>query len=309
MFNWHKKGLIFTPNKSVFWQKSHAALPTRLFLGGNNYRIYFTSRDSQNKTYVGYFEIDLKEPEKIVRISNKPVLSPGPLGYFDDHGVQACSIVRADNGDLYLYYLGWNPGLRKPLFYTSIGLAISKDGGETFSKYSKAPILQRSEFDPWMVSGGTVIRDDNVWRMYYLSGFKFEMHEDSAISYYDIKYAESDDGIHWERSGHIVLPLEKNESNISRMSIVNVGDTFYAFYPVKKFEEGYRMGFANSKDGINWTRHDEKAGLSVSNSGFDSDALDKMEVIFHKGQFYLFYNGNNFGYDGIGLATCVKYEE
>ena len=35
----------------------------------------------------------------------------------------------------------------------------------------------------------------------------------------------------------------------------------------------YHIGYAESYDGINWTRKDEKAGIDISETGFDSDMV------------------------------------
>ncbi|MBI3511400.1 MAG: hypothetical protein HY064_12105 [Bacteroidetes bacterium] len=305
MQRWKKYGLIFKPDGISSWQKSHAALPTALHLHDDVFRIYFTSRDENNRTYSGWFEINILQPEKILRRSSYPVLSPGPLGFFDDHGVQTCSLVK-EGGRIWLYYLGWSPGLTQPVFYTSIGLAYSDDGGLNFKKYSQAPILERSEFDPWMVSGCSVLKESDRWRMWYISGQKFELTEKGARSFYDIKYAESEDGIHWKREGIISIPLLKGETNISRISILKTSNGYRCWYPYKREERGYRIGYAESKDGIKWERKDELAGIDVSADGWDSEALDKQEVFAHKNKLYMLYNGNRFGFDGIGMAVLEK---
>lgn len=302
---WEKLGLVCIPDGTLLWQRSHAALPTKLHLGGAEYRIYFTSRDAANRTYVGFFDVDLDNPSRLKDRTANPILSPGRWGMFDDHGVQACSVARADSGDLFLYYLGWNPSLTRPIFYTSIGLAISKDGGETFERYSEAPIMQRSRFDPWMVSGGTVIRTQSSWLMFYLSGFRFEFIDDTAVSYYDVKIARSNDGIDWIRQGEVALGLSEGETNISRMTIVENSGHYRAWFPVKSRRHGYRCGYAESTNGEEWIRM-EGRGLGVSESGWDSKSIDKMEVIAHRGAYFMYYNGNDFGRDGIGLA--VGYE-
>ena len=298
---WEKVGLVCAPDGTLPWQRSHAALPTKLHLEGSDYRIYFTSRDVDNRTFVGFFDVDLNDPSRLRNRASSPLLSPGRWGMFDDHGVQACSIARADSGDLYLYYLGWNPCSTRPIFYTSIGLAISTDGGETFERYSEAPIMQRSRFDPWMVSGGTVIRTHESWLMFYLSGFRFEFIDGNAVSYYDVKIARSLDGIDWIRRGDVALGLASTETNISRMTIVESGGRYQAWFPVKSRGAGYRCGYAESANGEHWARM-EGLGLDVSESGWDSKSIDKMEVIAHRGAYYMFYNGNDFGRDGIGLA-------
>lgn len=299
--NWQKLGLIYCPNTELSWQASHAALPTKLHLGGGSYRIYFSSRSSDNRAHIGSFDIDLNEPTRVIKSTSRPVLAPGDWGFFDDHGVQACSIAKADNGDLLLYYLGWNTGGREPLFYAAMGVAISRDGGETFERYSPAPILQRSQFDPWMVSGGTVVRQGKEWVMYYLSGFRFEFTAPTPTSWYDVKIARSVDGLEWSREGIVALGLQEGETNISRMTIDEYEAGYRAWFPVKRRCSGYRCGYAESADGIRWERK-EGMGLSVSESGWDAEAIDKMEVIRHGERLYMLYNGNRFGADGIGLA-------
>lgn len=298
--HWKKGGLIYEPNKDLYWQRSHAAIPTSLFLGGDLMRTYFCSRDEENKAHIGFFEWSIST-KKILFASKSPIISPGEYGLFDDHGAQVTSVVR--HGDsVYLYYLGWNPGLKKPLFYTAIGLAISLDGGITFKKYSEAPIMQRSKYDPWMVSGGTVLKENDLWRMYYLSGQKVTFNDLGVVSYYDIKYEESKDGIHWNREGKVCLQLEEDESNISRMSIIKE-DIYKAWYPFKKKEKEYRIGYAESIDGINWERKDDLVKLDPSKKGWDSKAIDKVEVMMIENKKIMLYNGNDFGLDGIGIAT------
>ena len=140
---WKKLGLIYQPNKNLPWQNSHAALPTACLIADDLYRIYFTSRDGNNKTHIGYFDLKIGVPGVIINYSDTPVLSPGRLGMFDDHGVQATSVVKFGS-KIYLYYLGWNIGYPQPLFYTSIGLAVSNDGGNTFQKYSDRGSIQEN---------------------------------------------------------------------------------------------------------------------------------------------------------------------
>ena len=66
--------------------------------------------------------------------------------------------------------------------------------------------------------------------------------------------------------------------------------------------ESYRLGYAESLDGIDWQRSDEFAGLDVSDSGFDCDMIEYVAVVVHEGRHFMFYNGNNYGFEGIGLA-------
>jgi predicted GH43/DUF377 family glycosyl hydrolase len=301
---WRKQGLIFSPAGRYPWMQTHAANPVVLPLGGDLYRAYFATRDEQNRSHVGFIEFNLHAPKETLRVSEKPVLAPGPLGYFDDHGVYASSMVK-HGPEIYLYYIGWNPGPRSPLFYTSIGLAVSRDGGETFEKMFKAPLLSRSEFDPWMVSAPFVMLDEGRWRMWYISGLKWEeVDAVELVSYYHIKYAESLDGIEWKREGLVCLDLLPGERNIARPCVIKDEGIYKAWYSYNK-GAGYKIGYAESMDGNSWKRLDDEAGIEVSESGWDSKALAYPSVFSHEGRRYMLYNGNDFGKEGIGLAVEV----
>ena len=168
---WEKLKFHFEPPKKNSWCQSHATVPTPLHLGGDNYRIYFSTRDSFLRNQVGFIEVVIGEGVDITYISEHPVIRLGSLGHFDCDGIYATSLVHSGN-ELLFYYAGWNAGLRG-LFYSSIGLAISKDGGTTFERYSKAPILGRDEIDPWATMAPFVLKvSESSWMMWYASGIK-----------------------------------------------------------------------------------------------------------------------------------------
>ena len=50
-------------------------------------------------------------------------------------------------GKKFLYYIGWN--VRNTIAYhNSVGLAISKDGGKTYTRFSKGPLWDRNHIEP-----------------------------------------------------------------------------------------------------------------------------------------------------------------
>jgi predicted GH43/DUF377 family glycosyl hydrolase len=301
-YRWEKMGLIFRPDESTWWMKSHAALPTPLQLGNGLVRVYFSSRDKDNRSHVGFFEINLENPGRVLRVSTHPVLEPGPLGYFDDHGIYAASAVPY-LGKIYLYTIGWSPGLHPPMFYSAIGLAVSGDGGESFAKYSSVPIMSRSEHDPCLVTSPFVMLDEGRWRMWYVSGTAWERVRGAICSQYHIKYAESMDGVHWHRDGRRCIDHQNaEERNIARAYIRKTGGAYEAWYSSSR-GQGYRLGYAVSQDGLAWRRCDNMAGLYPSDSGWDSLAVAYPSLIEYGNRLFLFYNGNNFGKDGVGLAV------
>jgi hypothetical protein len=297
---WKKLGLIFCANKNSEWMQTHASLPFADHLKNNDYRIFFSSRNSDNHAQVGYLDIDITQPNKILNLSENPVLSIGDLGSFDEHGVMGSSLVNF-KGKKYLYYIGWNVEKSIP-FRWSIGLAISKDGGNTFEKFSKGPILDRNHNDPYMVSSPTVIYDNNLWRMYYISPTKCIYENDTFKAPYNIRYAESEDGINWKRNGIVAIDFKyQNEFAIGRASIIKENNLFRMWYSYSI--DKYRIGYAESKDGIRWERKDEGVGITVSESGWDSESIEHCYVFNHLNSKYMLYSGNDFGKSGFGIAS------
>jgi hypothetical protein len=297
---WKKLGLIFCANKNSEWMQTHASLPFADHLKNNDYRIFFSSRNSDNRAQVGYIDIDITQPNEILNQSENPVLSIGDLGSFDEHGVMGSSLVNF-KGKKYLYYIGWNIGTSIP-FRWSIGLAISKDGGKTFEKFSNGPILDRNHIDPYMVSSPTVIYDNDLWRMYYISPTKCFYENNTFKAPYNIRYAESEDGIHWKRNGIIAVDFKyPNEFAVGRASIIRENDLFRMWYSYSI--DKYRIGYAESHDGIKWERKDEQVGITVSESGWDSESIEHCYVFNHLNVKYMLYSGNDFGKSGFGIAS------
>ena len=293
---WRKLGLVFRPDGEAPWRRSHASLPVALHLHDDVYRVYYASRDDRQRSHVGWVELDLAAPGRPLAAADEPVLAPGPLGHFDDHGVYPASLV-AESGVLRLYYAGWSPGARPPLFYASVGLAVSYDGGLTFERAWDAPIMGRSEHDPCLVTSPFVLRDDGRWRMWYVSGFAWREEGGALRSYYDVKYAESDDGVAWRRDGRVCVALEDGERNVGRPCVVRDGSGYRMWFASDR-GEGYRIGCAESVDGLVWGRV-EAGGLEPGPEAWDSDAVAYPWVAGR----YLLYNGNAFGRDGFGLAV------
>lgn len=301
---WTKKGLILTPTGELDWMVTHASLPFAERLSGDVYRIYFYGRDRQNRSQPGYVEVDLKQPQKILKIKERPVLGLGSLGAFDDSGVMPSWIVDHE-GKKYLYYSGWNQGVSVP-FYFFVGLAISEDGGETFERFSRAPILGRCEVDPYLTASPCVIVENGVWRMWYSSCTGWEVSGGKPKHYYHIKYAESEDGISWDRKGIVCIDFkDKDEYAIARPCVLEEDGIFRMWYSYRG--GSYRIGYAESDDGIEWERKDDQAGIDISKTGWDSEMVCYPFVFEHGGLKHMLYNGNEYGKAGMGYAISGEH--
>jgi hypothetical protein len=299
---WIKKGLIFTPPGAPDWLHTHAALPVADRIG-DRYRVYFSSRDKAGRAQVGYFEIKLSAARKVLRLSETPAIALGPLGSFDDSGITTSWIVN-HQGKRYHYYSGWSRGVTVP-FYFYIGLALSEDGGKSYEKMSFAPIVERNAIDPYLTASPCVVIENGTWRMWYVSGTGWEMLEDRPRHHYHIKYAESSDGIHWRREGLVCIDYQSpDEYAIARPSVIKDNRLYKMWYSYRG--ESYRIGYAESTDGIQWTRKDAQSGIDVSASGWDSEMIEYPYVFENEGTHYMLYNGDGYGRTGIGLAVLEQ---
>lgn len=297
---WKKLGLIFAPSGAPDWMATHAAVPIAEVISDHRVRIYFTGRDQDNRSSVGFFEIDPSEPKKLLHLSSKPVLGPGCRGAFDEDGATACWLV-AMGDKKYLYYTGWNRAVTVP-FRNAIGLAVSEDGGETFFRYATGPVLDRGVYDPFFTTSPCVRVEDGSWKMWYSTCQKWTREKSGPKHHYNIVYATSDDGINWYRDGTVCIDFASQEEYVvTRPCVIKDGSIYKMWYSYRGTQ--YRIGYAESPDGIRWTRKDRAQGLHPSPEGWDSHMIEYSFVFDHRGRRYMLYNGNDFGQTGLGLAV------
>jgi hypothetical protein len=296
---WRKLGLLFRPDGERPWMRSHASNPVAEPLGGDLFRIYFSSRDDMNRSSIGWVELDLRRPEKLLRVAERPVVAPGAAGSFDDSGASMGSLLVRPDGARFLYYVGWNLGVTVP-WRNSIGLAVSERAGAPFEKFSRAPLIDRSDADPYSLSYPWVLAEGGSWTMWYGSNLSWgPTQEDMA---HVVKRADSADGLSWRRDGTVAIALRPGgEVAVSRPCVLRDKDRYRMWYSYRG--RSYRLGYAESADGLRWQRMDEAIGLAPSPSGWDSESVSYAQVFDHAGQRYMLYNGNGYGRTGFGLAV------
>jgi hypothetical protein len=196
-------------------------------------------------------------------------------------------------------------------YRNSVGLAVSHDGGFTFERVFDGPVVDRTQYEPFFTATPMVLRDGGVWRMWYASSRGFLVVDGRPEPLYHIKYAESDDGMVWRRPNITCIPPRHPEEANARPWVVRDGDVYRMWFCHRGSRgyrddpsASYRIGYAESDDGIEWRRMDDVAGLDVSESGFDSLMTAYPCIYDHAGIRHLLYNGNGFGRSGIGHAIA-----
>lgn len=295
---WRKLGLVLAGAPASDWSVSHAMVPVAETLDDGRVRIYFTTRDTAGRSHITSVEIE-DFPRGPLTFAPRPLLSPGPVGGFDDSGTMSCGLVRSGD-EVRLYYIGWFLGRSVP-FQTLTGLAVSTDGGRTFERASAAPVLGRSAADPYLATSPFVLRDGDTWRMWYSSGTAWRLEDGRPKHWYHIKHAASSDGVEWTPTGHVCIDYrDEQEHAIARPFVLREGGRYRMWYTSRG--STYRIGYAESDDGLEWRRLDDEAGIDVSPSGWDSEMVTYPCVLDHEGSRYLLYNGNGYGATGIGCA-------
>ena len=171
MFYWQKLGRIFDPASVTDrpWLKQYAQAPSVL-LFDEFVRVYFSCRplpdvNGQYVSYSAYVDLDRKDLRNVVSVSEHPILSLGDLGDFDEFGTYPVSVIR-DGDDVVAYYAGWTRCESVP-FNVAIGRATSRDGGKTFQKLGRGPVLSFSPLEPFVLSGPKIRRYGGVWFLFY----------------------------------------------------------------------------------------------------------------------------------------------
>lgn len=190
------------------------------------------------------------------------------------------------------------------------GLAISDDSGKSFQKVSEGPIADRSELDPYFNTAPSVLREGNKWQMWYVSCTGWEDDGNTLEPRYHVKYAHSSDGISWKTTGHVCIDHDQRSEAIGRPCVYKEGGVYkmlYSYRGLRNYRhdptQSYRLGYAESPDGLSWTRRDEDVGIEPSTTGWDSEMIEYCWIGQYEGQTYLFYNGNGFGKTGFGFAV------
>lgn len=305
-YNWQKRGLLIPAPTPQAWAYSHAAVPVADVIGDGQIDIYFSPRDEAGRAHIGVAQVEVNSTDKVLSLASyesDPILSPGPLGTFDDSGVTMSCLIHAERGT-FLYYTGWTLGVSVP-FYFYVGLAIRQPGAHEFERISPAPILERNTVDPYLTASPWVLRENNTWRMWYVSCVDWKLVDGEPQHRYHIRYAESEDGIAWRRNGLVSIDFsDDSEYAMSRPCVVRDQDRYRMWFAARGDE--YRLAYAESQDGLSWTRNDALAGVGMdpSSEGWDAEMVAYPSILDHDGHRYLLYNGNGYGRTGVGYAVA-----
>lgn len=297
---WKKHGLVYKSDGASDWRRHSALQPTPLLLDETTIRVFAGFRDDHGVSRIGFVDLDARDPTRIIGISEKPVLETGTAGMFDENGVVPCAVVRRED-QVFLYYAGYQLSLNIK-FYVFGGLAISHNEATSFRRYQRVPIADRTDREPYFRVIHSLLFEEGVWKIWYGGGDRFSGPGNNKFPNYDIRYTESADGISISPHFTVAVPVSGDEYRVGRPYVVKKAETYEMFFCAGTESTGYRLAYAESTDGKCWIRNDQKLGITAPVEGWDSTMQAYPGVIRVGDKTYLFYNGNDYGRDGFGLA-------
>ena len=305
---WRVLGQVFDPADHD-WAGSHAQVPTPL-LYADKVRVFYADRNSDGKSYTTYVDLDRGDLTRVVDCRKDPIFGFGDPGTFDDDGAMPSFALRT-GGQVRLYYSGWNRGVTVP-YRNSVGVAVSDDDGDTWRRLYDGPVLDRCPAEPHIAVTPSILIEEGLWRMWYISGLRWTLVEGKYEPVYVIKYATSADGIAWDRPNHLCIPQAHPDEAFSHPTVIRDGALYRMWYccrDSRDYRDGagaYRIGYAESDDGLAWRRMDRALGLGHLKEDWASTMTCYPFVTQIDDQVVMFFNGNGFGRTGFGVAVLER---
>lgn len=303
-FPWRKQGLLFGPGNDGY---SHASHPCAVHIENDRYVIAFTRRDERQRSHIFLSNATVREGRVEISDNRKLALRPGDAGYFDCDGVISSCFVK-HRGEIFLYYVGWQ-NLPEGLWICDTGRTKLDARELTLTREFQGPVLGRDKNNPLFAAGTAFHVSGDVWQTWYNSGLSWQKTKEGWRHRYGLHYAHSKDGIDWTCEPGMSLPFaDEYEYAFGRPSVIYRDETYFMWYAHRatRTTDTYRIGFAWSRDGRQWTRNDPLSGIDVSPTGWDSEMICYPCVFEHGGGMYMLYNGNSYGKSGFGLAVMEE---
>lgn len=307
--NWEKKGFIYAPSgEGVF--KTHATRPIPYQLDDRTLRLYLTSRDYDDRPLPTYIDVDINDPQIVLHVNQYSLLELGKIGTFDDSGITPVSILDF-NDRLLMYYVGWKRRRINVTFEASIGICEFERDDMSLKKLFEGPVFAQDKNHPFLVAGPFVIHDEGKFKMWYCNGTEWRVCQTGPEPLYRIHYAESENGIDWTPFKEPSVDYNFDGEVLSAPWVIKNGNDYHMWYSKRgsatRQDKNYSVGYAQSQNGIQWTRHDDLAGIITSDSGWDSEMVCYPSFFPYKEKIYMFYSGNSVGKGGIGYAVAENF--
>ncbi|MFC1755629.1 LamG-like jellyroll fold domain-containing protein, partial [Thermoproteota archaeon] len=266
---------------------------------------YELGLDFEGKPYFNIQDDDLLG--NLTKHPDNPLIDRG-TGWDVTHSGHTPRVMK-EGGVYKMWFTGYGGS---PAKYR-IGFANSTDGIE-WTKYAGNPVIDvgaDTTWDDYYVFPGNVVKEDGVYKMWY-SG-----HDSS---YYAIGFANSTDGINWNKYASNPVMSRTSSSwhsgGVVHPYVIKEGGVYKMWYAGSDGTNWIGIGFANSTDGLTWNEYAGNPVMRISDAGEWDDFHTYGPSVIKDGDVYrMWYAGNTGSNLRIGYAVSddglswTKYED
>ena len=289
-------GQIFDPQQFQINGEilSHAANPVVIKVNRSIFRIFFNSRDEKQRSSVYSIDFDLSTLRLMPDSLKVQFLLNSPNSYFKD-GVSLGSHFEL-NGLNWVGFMGWiNPSDKH--WYGTIGKFQLNDNFD-FERIEENPWFDLDNYDQTSLSYPAVYTSKNTMHVWYGTTLAWDGGNGEMI--HILKEKISKDCVRFESTNRVVEWKMGESQAFSRPSVLQIHDKFLMAYSVRGNKTRYRIGFGLIEDHSSIVK--QMCTFSTSTSKWESEMVEYPYLVSHGDSIFMFYNGNDYGKSGIGLA-------
>ena len=289
---WKRHGVQFKPDGMIKDIKGPMVI-----MDNGVYKMWYEEFDgSKNRIAFAYS----KDGYRWQRFEGHKAIDPGAKDGWDSFGVAGGWILK-EHGKYRMWYSGHDGDTFR------IGYAVSNDG-INWQRFDKNPVFDKGNSGSWddvQVAYPFVMRDGDMYKMWYYGYGGSPKYPPS------IGYAASYDGINWERytENPVLMTGDAgswDDEMVAYPVIIKEGSVYKMWYGgSNKFGE-WKIGYAESKDGIKWTKLLSPVLIAGGKEEWDGYAVSYPMVVSVEGGYFMWYTGvdanNNGGAMRIGAA-------
>lgn len=302
---WVDYGTIFLSENKLSWAISHAYVPTAFSLG-DYIRVFVAFWDQHQHGRLGYIDVSSHNPLDVVGYSERPLIEDSLSGQFDQDGMTPLCVAKINHG-VRLYYAGWqvddDPNIRYRLF---IGALHGDFAANNFKKISSKPLIGPRSKDEHIRTGAFILPTPTGYHCWLATQKGMHGNNKKAVPSYDLEYLWSKDGLNWPDAQQTVFVHQPGKvTGYGRSAIwLNNSQMFEGLFPVRNWDGSYTdILYSTSEDGVKWAPLSRDGMAFCAEMTCDGQKSVSFPSIIHQdGRKLMFYNGNDFGREGLRLA-------
>jgi hypothetical protein len=301
---WQKLGRVYCPDGTSDWAKVGFMTPVPLQISRDVIRVFGGLRDSSGISRIGWIDVARDDPTAVLAVSETPCLDLGAPGMFDDNGLILGDLLWMPDGSLRMYYVGFQL-VEKAKFLAYTGVAVSNDGGNSFARMQPTPVLDRAPNALFINALHSISATEGGYRAWISCGIGWQEIAGKEYPKYNCWTLTSPDGLKFDMTGATqTIDVQGEEYRIGRPRANQLADgTWEMRVSSDNLSKQYVCHLATSQDGVIWERSDVEELPRGAQGTWDGEmTCYPARIDTDQGESYLFYNGNNMGETGVGVA-------